>query len=192
MGDTLCRETELIENLRQRLSAGFPYLISIDGVDGVGKSTLASNLAEELSAKHIEIDSFVKPHQGGYVGHIDYDRLQEEINQAREMLQTVIFEGICVRQILERIGLKPDVSVYIKVIDHDGFWMDEVRLFPPGRTVEEIMEARIESRRKANSLFGEEPTEAQEGHTEEIIRYHYAYQPHVNTDYVFARRRKDA
>ena len=75
----------------------------------------------------------------------------------------------------KKIGLTPYVSVYVKVIDDYGFWMDQIRLFPPDRSADEIIDER---KAKRFSL----------GHVEEIIRYHYTFKPHENANYIFERR----
>ena len=61
---------KLISSIR-KLSLNSPSIISIDGVDGVGKSTLSCKLAEELSIPNIEIDTFLQEQQDGYIKYID-------------------------------------------------------------------------------------------------------------------------
>ena len=167
-------EYTLISSIRD-LSLKSPSIISIDGVDGVGKSTLSCKIAEELSLPNIEIDTFVQEQQDGYTKYIDYDRLGERIVQDRISNQMIVVEGICVQQVLKKMSLTPDVSVYVKVIDGYGFWMDQIRLFPPGKSADEMINER---KVKGFSL----------GHVEEIICYHYTFKPHENADYIFERR----
>jgi adenylate kinase family enzyme len=167
-------EFTLIRAIRN-LSLNSPSVISIDGVDGVGKSTLARKITEELSLPHIEIDAFVQAQKGGYINYIDYDRLSERIVQPMISNQMIVVEGICVQQVLNKISLNPDVSVYVKVINHYGLWMDQIRLFPPDRSADEMIDERMAKR---FSL----------GHIEETIRYHYTFKPHENADFIFERR----
>jgi len=159
----------------ENLSLNSSGIVSIDGVDGVGKSTLACKIAEELSLPCIEIDTFVQGQHGGYIDYIDYDRLSESIKQAIITNQVIILEGICVQQVLQEISLNPDISVYVKVINDYGFWMDQIRLFPPNRSADEMINER---KVKRFSL----------GHIEEIIRYHYTFKPYENADYIFEKR----
>ena len=90
-------EYALIKSI-ENLSLKSPGIVSIDGVDGVGKSTLACKIAEELSLPYIEIDTFVQEQQGSYIDGIDYNRLSERIKQAIITNQVLILEGICVQQ----------------------------------------------------------------------------------------------
>lgn len=168
-------EYALIKSI-ENLSLKSPGIVSIDGVDGVGKSTLACKVAEEMSLPCIEIDTFVQEQQGGYIDHIDYDRLSESIKQAIITNHVIILEGICVQQVLKKLSLNSYAKVYVKVIDYYGFWMDRIRLFPPDKSADEMI-----AERKAKRF----PL----GHVEDIIRYHYTFQPHENADYIFERRK---
>ncbi|MCF8083763.1 MAG: hypothetical protein K9M96_11755 [Deltaproteobacteria bacterium] len=168
-------EYALIESI-ENLSLKFSGIVSIDGADGVGKSTLAGKIAGELNLPHIEIDTFVQEQQGGYIDHIDYDRLSESIKQAIISNQVIILEGICVQQVLKKLGLNSNAKVYVRVINNYGFWMDRIRFFPLDKSADEMI---AERKAKRSPL----------GHVEDIIQYHYAFQPHENTDYIFERRK---
>ena len=168
-------EGKLIRSI-ENLSLKSPSIVSIDGVDGVGKSTLACKFAEELNLLQIEIDTFVQEQQAGYIDYIKYDRLSESIKQAIIANQVIILEGICVQQVLKKLGLNSYAKVYVKVIDNYGFWMDQIRFFPPEKSADEMI---AERKAKRFSL----------GHVEDIIRYHYTFKPHENADYIFERRR---
>jgi uridine kinase len=160
----------------ENLSLESPAIVSIDGVDGVGKTTLACKIAEEMSLPYIEIDTFVQEQQGGYIDHIDYDRLSEVIKQAKITNQVIILEGVCVQQVLKKLGLNSYAKIYVKVINNYPFWMDRIRLFPPDKSADEMI---AERKAKGFSL----------GHVEDIIRYHYTFKPHENADYIFERKK---
>lgn len=166
--------SELVDAIRL-VSPDPLSMISIDGVDGVGKSTLARQIAEALSIFHVEVDFFVQKHMGGYIDYIDYDRLGDRIDQVRVSGQGVVVEGICIQQVLKNTGLDSNLSIYVKQIDGDGFWMDQFCLFPPIKAADQVIKER-----KAKGL----PL----GHTQEIIQYHYIFRPHEHADFVFVRQ----
>ncbi|MCF8088994.1 MAG: hypothetical protein K9K63_13095 [Desulfotignum sp.] len=171
-------EYELIQSIKN-LSLKSPGIVSIDGIDGVGKSTLACKISEDLSLPRIEIDTFIQEQQGGYIEHIDYYRLNEKIKQTIIAGHVIILEGICIQQVLKRLSLNSNTKIYVKVINVIGnhyLWMDQMQFFPPGKSADEMIAERMAKR---YSL----------GHVEDIIRYHYTFKPHENADYIFERRK---
>jgi len=135
------------------------------------KTTLSTKISNGLCIPRIELDDFVKENQGGYINFIDYKGLSDKIVSKKP----VIVEGICVLQILNKIQVKPDVSIYINVVDRYGFCNAQIRYFPPDKTAEEVINERI---RKGYSV----------GYEADIIRYHYSFMPHENADFIFQRQ----
>lgn len=173
---SICTDEDKLIRYLKNQSLKSPSIISIDGVDGVGKSSLACKFLKELGFAHIEIDTFVQEEQGGYLDYIDYTQLAVIIRQTLTEKQGITLEGICVQQVLKQLHQKSNVKVYIKVIDKYGFWMDQIRLFPPDKSADEII---AERRKKGFSL----------GHVEDIIRYHYTFKPHEDVDYILERQK---
>ena len=57
-------------------------IISIDGVNGCGKSTLSSKISQNFTnIIHIDIDdeNFLEQNKGGYINYIKYDFLKNKI-----------------------------------------------------------------------------------------------------------------
>lgn len=163
-------EKDLISAVKNKLLDS-KSIISIDGVDGVGKTTLSSKIAKELSLSTIELDDFIQENQDGYVNFIYYDRLLEKIVSNK----SVVIEGICVLQILNKIKIKPDASVYIKVVDRYGFCNGQIKYYPYGRSADEVINDR------KSKGFGV-------GYEADVIRYHYSFKPHENSNFIFQRQ----
>lgn len=153
--------------------------VGIDGIDGAGKSTLASELSSELGFPHISLDSFLEREQGGYVEHIDYPKLRA----ALEALQGFVVEGVCLRQVLGRIQVQPEVYIYIKRVQH-GIWSDEAEL-----DISEPVEVALAKAREMASLLSPAPV-TDLGLAEEVIRYHAEFRPHnyAEVTYVVSAR----
>jgi len=166
-------ENKLIRSIKKHISK-YPCIISIDGVDGVGKSTLACRIKKELGFSHLEIDTYVQKRQGGYIDHIGYEQLSVTIKHAIAENHDIIIEGICVQQVLSQLNINSNVRVYIRVKDSYGFWMDQMRFFPPEKTADEM----IAERKRKGFPFG---------HVEDIIRYHYTFKPYEKADYILER-----
>lgn len=163
-------EKELIIALKNKLMDS-KYIVSIDGVDGVGKTTLSVKIARELCLPIIELDDFVEENQGGYVNYIDYDCLLEKIISNK----SAVVEGICVLQVLNKIQIEPDVSVYIKVVDRYGFCNGQIKYYPPDKTADEVINDR---KSKGFSV----------GYEADVIHYHYSFKPYENSDIFFQRQ----
>jgi len=179
MEDTVFTDEYALIKSIKNLSLKSPDIVSIDGIDGVGKSTLACKISEELSLPWIEIDTFVQEKQGGYIDHINYDQLNESIKQAIIADHVIILEGICIQQVLKRLSLNSITKIYVKVIKEIGnhyLWMNQIQFFPPDKSADEMI---AERKVKRHSL----------GYVEDIIRYHYTFKPHENADYIFERRK---
>ncbi|MDZ7717608.1 MAG: hypothetical protein U5K72_02160 [Balneolaceae bacterium] len=172
MAAQVCGDFSGIEKtVRKKLISGEFGLITIDGRDGSGKSTLAISLANALDAEHLEIDQYVNENKDGYSKHIRFNDLYKDYESSCRDYSIVILEGICIMNIISKIGVEPDISIYIKRIK-DNFWFDGLMLFNPDKDADQHIADR---RLSDNSLQSE------------IIRYHYRYMPHETSDIVFER-----
>ena len=95
--------------LRSCPKEGF-FLISIDGLNQAGKSTLAKNLVKLMDTECIEVYHYLEKHKGGYIDYIRYNDLRESINRIRQKSRVLIIDGICILEILNRIGIKPAIT----------------------------------------------------------------------------------
>lgn len=170
-GQVYTELSELQETISKKLFSSKFGLITIDGRDGSGKSTLASSLAKVLVAKHIEIDQYVNEHKSGYIKHIRFNELIKDFESSQKDYNIVIFEAVCILDITSKIGVETDISIYVKHIK-DDFWYDGILLFNPDKNPDQHITDRMLS---PDSLQAE------------IIRYHYHYMPHENSDIVFKR-----
>jgi uridine kinase len=93
-------------------------IVTIDGRDGVGKTTFGRYLAWHFNVTLIETDLFLIPAQ-------DYDfYLDDQINRIIERRVTtplpVIVEGISMLQLMKRINRVPNFSIYVRNPQHSG------------------------------------------------------------------------
>ncbi len=153
-----------------------PTLIGIDGLDGCGKSTLASELAGHTHFDVVCLDNFLDRNKGTYVKHIDIDGVRDAVRGRK-----VIVEGVCLLQVLSNAGLKPDLSVYVQRI-RNGLWADEDWL-GLNQDVDEYLE---KLRVAAEAISEEDEAVPKEDLSTEVIRYHHEYHPHENADLTFS------
>jgi hypothetical protein len=101
-----------------RLSGWRRFVIAVDGVDGVGKSTLARYLAWQLGMPVIESDLFLV--RG--TGRLEYrlDPLREVLGARLEEGRPVLFEGILALKALRMLGVAADFVVWVAQGDRHG------------------------------------------------------------------------
>ncbi|MGE0592689.1 MAG: shikimate kinase [Vicinamibacterales bacterium] len=160
-------------------------LIAVDGWDGSGKSTLASALAQAVSCEYVEVDKFLERNQGGYLDRIRYPELGARLGELTEL---VVVEGVCLREVLARLGHAPAMSIYVKVLSSVGTWH-------PGRWCEfESAGEAIANHRQTLSLFARATAQPQpiDGLEEELIEYHFKWRPHEVSQLILERVESDA
>jgi cytidylate kinase len=91
---------------------GLPgVIVTIDGRDRVGKTTLGRYLAWHFNVTLIETDLFLIPAQD-YLIHLD-DQINRIIERRISTPLPVIVEGISMRQLMKRVGRVPDFAIYV-------------------------------------------------------------------------------
>lgn len=119
---------ELATRLASMNAVGSDTLIvTIDGHPGSGKSTLASALMETLGCGVLGTDTYVQKERDGerYVDLLDGKQLQSDFESLCVRHSTVLVEGVCIQDTLERLGQSADLLVYCKRITQAGLWADD-------------------------------------------------------------------
>jgi len=103
---------EVVSVLTPVLDGLPPRVVGIDGRDGVGKTTLGRYLAWHFNITLIETDLFLKRHRG----RLEYrdDEIARLIRARLEATRPVVVEGVCLLQLLGRLGVAPDFTVYVR------------------------------------------------------------------------------
>ena len=137
-------------------------LIGVDGWTGVGKTTLAEGLVGILGGSCYDLDHALTPDQKQYVSALRFPELSEALAQQKRPL---FVSGICLLEVLVRVGVSLDAHVYVKRMATWG-WPDEDEL--TGQ-IPEVGGASGASVRI------------------ELRAYHEKWKPHLVADYEFQR-----
>src|SRR5438876_12035649 len=91
---------------------GLPgVIVTVDGRDGVGKTTLGRYLAWHFNVTLIETDLFLIPAQD-YIIYLD-DQINRIIERRMTSSLPVIVEGVSMLQLMHRINRVPAFSIYV-------------------------------------------------------------------------------
>lgn len=118
---------------------------------GSGKTTLANRLARDLASPVVSVDEYVVIKDGhhAYPSRIDRARLLRDVLcHAHNGL--VLIEGICLRAVLRRTGLRLVATAYVMRISQAGLWHDGLDLedFVAGQALDEdLSEPRLSDHR---------------------------------------------
>jgi uridine kinase len=93
-------------------------IVTIDGRDGVGKTTLGRYLAWHFNVTLIETDLFLIPTRD-YLIHLD-DQVNRIVERRVTSRLPVIVEGISMLGLMKRIHRVPDFSIYVTNPRHSG------------------------------------------------------------------------
>lgn len=182
--------TTLAFEIKKRMIATGPVLVSIDGVDGSGKTMVADYMVEQIGCGVIHLDEHIDENRGAYVGFIHSDELKSAILEAKKTSRCVFVEGVCVLQVLENIGLQPDCKIYVKKLKWGQYWIDG-NIYDGAMTLEEKLSLEERGIREFADLEGDPLQEgdiALSGLMRDVITYHWTYRPDENADIVFGNQ----
>jgi hypothetical protein len=166
---------------------GYNGLLAIDGVDGLGKSTIAKLLSEAICVGVVSLDDFIIKNTGEYVNSIEAS-LKSAITCLKG--QGVI-EGVCIMEALKKIQIYDYKTVYLKRMHH-GIWVDE-KNFTSEFGAEAAIQKEVSDLHKFEAFFAARGNREMNPREEiklpaltcEIIRYHHNFQPHKNADFIY-------
>jgi uridine kinase len=102
---------QVVTALTPVVRKSYGIIVTIDGRDGVGKTTLGRYLAWHFSMSLIETDLFLIPARDHLI-HLD-DQVNRIIERRVSSKLPVIVEGISILQLMKRIHRVSDFSIYV-------------------------------------------------------------------------------
>ncbi len=153
-------EANSVSELVSCLARSRGGLIAIDGYHGVGKSTVAREVATRLDLPCVHLDDFLLRNRGSFLKCLKYEELSSSLHS-----RPLVVEGVCLLAVLDRIGVIPNVVVYVRAVDSAG---------------QQSKNARIATRDAARSSPGQEG-----GLAEEVAEYHRQFRPIEKADIIY-------
>lgn len=161
-------ETADIEALEHRVCEIGNGLVTFDSCMLAGKTELMCEIARRLCVQGLDLDDFVERQQGVFVEALRPQALTAAIEQARAKSGVVLLSGICMLEVLERIGCESNLTVYVQANNQDGT-PDDI----------DLVGAETGRRQDLIVFFG--------GLEDECFSYHARYRPRNSADVLFIR-----
>jgi hypothetical protein len=182
---TLTSIDDLSSHLLELFAQKRATIVGIDGMDGIGKSTLANDVARRIDAKLISLDNYLDRKMGAYVAYLRCAELKVALMEESRM---IIVEGVCLRAAAERCGFHVDAHIYALRLDKYGIWDDEricLAATPPEGLKTELQTFRNVLAGISSSDPAYIPDDQTLGLDGELIDYHAAYRPVERADVLF-------
>jgi hypothetical protein len=170
-------ETDDVNKLAAHIRDNSYCRIGVDGMSGVGKSTLAASLARLLGMSYMNLDDYLVEKQGGFLDNLKYDELKQKASE----LECFVIEGVCLLSALEKIEASVDCLVYVKRMSY-GHWADEADCEVNGDVEDYINNQRNSPIRRILATSSDTL-----GLDEDIIRYCAKRKPHRKADIFYLR-----
>ena len=184
-------KAEISALVRERvlpLLPGSATLISVDGLDGSGKSSIGRAIAALSGRRLIELDEFLDKQQDRFLEALRTDHLQRELMSD----EPTVIEGCLVKALLDRVGRQPDFRIYVvrtgqMHCDPEHEWCDEYELLMGSKSAADLIQEE-ETKLKAfceSGAFGLKSDNAEvSGLWKELVNYHREFAPHQSAELV--------
>lgn len=161
-----------------------PKVIAIDGYDGVGKTTLAKDI-QRKGYVVVNLDKFLsKKNTGIYFKYLNFVKIKKfiSLNQNKKL----VIEGVMVFKVLERLGIKPEYSIYLTDSVWIYEWLEEYGGKYSNLTFKEITKIEERDVNKLDKLLNpsKHKTYTLTGFRRELYKYTFDYAPWSMCDYV--------
>ena len=140
-----------------------PAIIGVDGWSGVGKTTLARNLANAVKGSAYDIDSALDRDKKSFVPSLRLDEIRTALSSPARI---IFVSGVCLRQVLQGATVSAVAHIYLKRMASWG-WADEDELVEQNNAV---------ALAEGGGIL-----------RQEMRDYHAEWQPHIEADYEFQR-----
>lgn len=157
---------ELVKILKSLTKKSKRVIIGIDGEPGSGKTFISERLKDKLGFYLVsgDDDEFLETQDLSTLLTLDYKKFKKIIRVHKK----IIVDSVVLQQLFDKIGMIPNVRIYVKNVDLNNKWIDE--------------EILTESKRTYNDLLSDPsfiPLQKQ------VIQYHQIFQPHKNAEIIY-------
>ena len=175
----LVTSEELLYNVLSK-HANESTVFAIDGMYGVGKSSLARRIGTWFDCRVVECDSFIQKNHGHlpYPAILDLENLRCAIAAATVQTRPVVVDSILLRSVLNALRVEQAFHVYVRRIPIDSR-DDHAKMFDDNRTEAELI-AEISEVARCAEIADDYPLLERQ-----LVRYHKQTLPHQRADVLY-------
>lgn len=160
-----------------------PTIVGIDGIDGVGKTSIAKDI-EKLGYIRISLDEYLRKKSGGYYEFIEFDKLQSKLLECAGKF--IVIEGLLLQKILERVQIKVNYLIYATDSVWIYDWSEEWQGKYSTMSLEDIIkDTEHITSRVSKALDPSAQPYKMDGLRREIYEYTFHYKPWGKAQIVF-------
>ena len=193
--DDLRRHHSIFEFVNGQLAPIVPGgsgIMTFDGFDGVGKSTLANLLGERVGVPVIGLDDFIEKGREAFLDAVKRETLDTAITDAIAHRGRVIVEGCLVDAALETVGKTSGFRFYVMRTTRmssapEAEWAQERDILFGEKSTAELIADEEELAQQGARLpkrFGGGGSGTLSNFRRELILYHRNRRPHENANVV--------
>jgi hypothetical protein len=97
-----------------------PWIISIDGGQGAGKTTLAKEIGTSFAGAVIDVDDYLMGNGGPYLEQVQWELIIQDI-QRNKGNKNLIISGVLLEYVMERVQIAPAYRIFMRH-EVDGRW----------------------------------------------------------------------
>ncbi|MCR4377625.1 MAG: hypothetical protein NUV50_05970 [Rhodospirillales bacterium] len=167
-------------------------IITFDGFDGVGKTSIAECVSRCLEIPHFNLDKFLKEDQNEFFNAIKFDELSNAMASACNDRGRIIVDGCMLTKVLKKINYESSFSIYLMHTTrmHLEDELDSCRKYEilyGDKSAEELISEREDVAQRAaqssSPFFGGGSGEIP-ALERELIHYHRELRPHDSADLI--------
>ena len=193
--DDGCDPREAIRLVGRQLTPLIPNgatIVSIDGFDGVGKTTLADELSKAFCLPLVSPDNYLMKEKGYFFKALKFDVISNEIEEYFRLAKGVIVEGCLVELALEQIRRRSDFRIYVMRISRmrsapEVEFPEEYEVLYGESSTKEMIAKLEEMARNGAAMpeeFGGGGSGELPGLQRELVAYHRDRRPHDHADVI--------
>ena len=100
-----------------------PWLISIDGDQGAGKTTLAKEIADLYAGTVVNVDDYLLENDGTrylpYLDQINWAVLTQDLQQNKH--KNLVINGVLLEYVMKRVRIDPTFRIFMRH-EEEGEW----------------------------------------------------------------------